>query len=239
MSDLESVLAALRAGRRAPNGICDACLAFLPGLTGVGLVVMTGAGVRAPVCATDEVCGHMERLQFTLGEGPGMDAFRDAGPVLAADLAHADYVRRWPGFAREAELLGVRAMFAVPLQVGAIRVGVLEMYRETPGPLSEKEVADALLFAHAATVVLLDGYVDGHRDAGMAYGAGLVPYRAEVHQATGMVMAQLRVSLEEAFVRLRARAYAEGRAVEGVARDVVERRLRFDDGPGDPGRREG
>jgi AmiR/NasT family two-component response regulator len=56
--------------------------------------------------------------------------------------------------------------------------------------------------------------------------------RAEVHQATGMISVQLGVSLEEAFVRLRAHAFASGGALGDVAGEVVGRRLRF--GPGAP-----
>jgi AmiR/NasT family two-component response regulator len=52
-----------------------------------------------------------------------------------------------------------------------------------------------------------------------------------VHQATGLVLAQLGVSAEAAFARLRAYAYAEDRRLDDVARDVVERRLRFEPDP--------
>ncbi|MFD0630267.1 ANTAR domain-containing protein [Catenulispora yoronensis] len=54
-------------------------------------------------------------------------------------------------------------------------------------------------------------------------------YRAEVHQATGMISVQLGVSLAEALVRLRAHAWAADRLLADVAADVVARRLRFDE----------
>ena len=53
--------------------------------------------------------------------------------------------------------------------------------------------------------------------------------RAEVSQATGVLVAQLEVEPAEALLRLRAHAYATGRAATDVARDIIERRLRLDD----------
>ncbi|MGB0094384.1 MAG: ANTAR domain-containing protein [Solirubrobacteraceae bacterium] len=52
---------------------------------------------------------------------------------------------------------------------------------------------------------------------------------AEVHQATGMISVQLGVSMDEAFVRLRAHAFAAGRSLKAVAGDVVARRLRLEE----------
>ena len=52
--------------------------------------------------------------------------------------------------------------------------------------------------------------------------------RAEVSQATGMLVAQLDVEPAEALVRLRAHAYATGRTSTEVARDILDRRLRLE-----------
>ena len=63
-------------------------------------------------------------LELTLGEGPGQDAAEASGPVLASDLGDAGAARRWPLFAAAACEAGAAAVFAFPLQVGAIRAGV-------------------------------------------------------------------------------------------------------------------
>ena len=52
--------------------------------------------------------------------------------------------------------------------------------------------------------------------------------RAEVSQATGMLVAQLDVEPAAALVRLRAHAYATGRSATDVARDILDRRLRLE-----------
>jgi AmiR/NasT family two-component response regulator len=53
-------------------------------------------------------------------------------------------------------------------------------------------------------------------------------YHLQVHQATGMMKVQLGVSMKQAFVRLQAYAFAQGRPLSDVAADVVAGRLRFD-----------
>lgn len=156
----------------------------------------------------------LEDAQFSLGQGPGPNAVTDGAPVLEPDLALAEAVARYPAFTPAAANLRVRAVFAFPLRIGAISVGVLTAHRTVPGPLTVAQLADALALADAVTVLLL--HQDPRRS--QANGAsrkqprpGLTQpatHRAQVHQATGMISVQLGVSLAEALVRLRARAYA-------------------------------
>jgi hypothetical protein len=133
---------------------------------------------------------------------------------------------RWPVYAAAvAEQTGVRAIFALPLQWGAIDVGVLDLYRRAPGALSAAQMRDALSAADAATLILLGLRSDpGDDDQAWDRSWG---NRAEIHQATGMVVAQLGVSAADALARLRAHAFAEQRLLGDVARDVVARRLCF------------
>ena len=95
-------------------------------------------------------------FHLTLGEGPCLDAATSGGPVLASDLAGGESGRRWPVFALAARQAGAAAIFAFPLQIGAIRAGVLGLYRERPGPLTAFQLGDALIFADTATLLLLD-----------------------------------------------------------------------------------
>jgi hypothetical protein len=201
--------------------LAAACVRSLP-VSGVGLALMSEEGPAGTVTATDGAALQLEELQFTLGEGPCVDASETGRPVLQPDLARTAPLR-WPAFAEGALDAGVRAVFAFPLRVGAIRVGVLNLYRDRAGPLSADELAEALSFADAATLVLLTG------DAGSA-GAGSLPAlddRAEVHQATGMVSVQAAVGLAEALILLRARAFAEQQALGELARDVLSGAVDF------------
>jgi len=228
-----------RRSRGAPIAVAHVCATAVDviDVDGAGVTVMVSPTVRDSVHATDLVAVALEQWQLAFGEGPCVDAFTRGRPVLIADLAAADPRARWPAFTPAALDTGARALFALPLQIGAIRLGVVDLYRARPGPLTPDEVVDALAFADIAAMVLLDGEAGMPPDmAELAWQRdGPTAHHARVHQATGVILAQLGVSAEVAFARLRAHAYAEDRQLGEVARDVVERRLRFQPDP-PPGR---
>ena len=212
--------------------VCAAAVSVVK-VDGAGVTVMVSPTVRDTAHATDRVAGELEEWQLTFGEGPCVDAFNDGGPVLAGDLRAADCLARWPVFTPAALGSGARAVFAMPLQVGAIRLGVLDLYRTRPGPLSPHELADALAFAETASMLLLDTAAGAQPDTAELSWQHDDPtaHQAQVHQATGMILVQLGVDAQAAFARLRAYAYAHDRRLGDVARDVVERRLRFEPDP--------
>ena len=204
-----------------PASLTTACVRSLP-VSGVGLALMTDEGPAGIIAATDGAAMELEELQFTLGEGPCVDASQTGRPVLQPDLA-ATAPLRWPAFAGAALEAGARAVFAFPLRVGAIRVGVLDLYRNRAGPLSPGELTEALFFADAATLVLLNA----HADSRVRGAVPVLDDRAEVHQATGVVSVQAGVGLTEALVLLRARAFADQRPIGDLARDVLSGTVDF------------
>jgi hypothetical protein len=208
--------------------LCRAAVLML-GVDGASVTATSGPVAREPVCASDEVSARLEELQFTTGEGPGTDEFRVSSPMLLAELGSV--AARWPGFVSEAVAAGAGAMFSFPLQAGAIQVGILTLYRSRPGPMAAEELADALVFADIALRLLLDASSGVIGFPGYRPLDGMSESRAEVHQATGMISVQLGVGLEEAFVRLRAHAFASNAGLGEVAAEVVDRRLRFGPGP--------
>ena len=134
--------------RGGPVGVEHVCAAVLSaaGVDSVAVAVALSASPRETMYASDRVAAEVEELTLTLGEGPGVDAFT-GGPALVADLTASDCLARWPVFAPAATLVGVRAVFALPLQVGGIRLGVLDLYRAQPGDLDGERLADELLAA--------------------------------------------------------------------------------------------
>jgi hypothetical protein len=234
---------AAAAGRRA--SVADVC-AVAVGSVQVSGAWVTVSGDRGPdfvMCVTDPVGEQLTELQLTLGEGPCHDVLASGAPVLAADLGDEDSGRRWPGFAAAAGRLGAGAVFAFPLSVGAIRAGVMGLYRGSPGSLPGPRLGDALILADTATLLLLDGLQ--HDGNGAVQAAGGLPvngqapdlalHRAEIDQATGMLTLQLGVGIAEAFSRLRAYAYVSDRRLADVAGDIVGRRLWLHRDPGGNG----
>jgi hypothetical protein len=213
-------------GTVAVEHVCAASVG-IAGVDSAAVAVALRATPREVLCASDRTASDLEELTLTLGEGPSVDA-GSGGPALVADLAAPECLARWPAFAPAAVLAGVHAVFALPLQIGGIRLGVLDLYRAQAGDLDGEQLADALALADTACAVLLDG-ASRHppdQDDHWPEQAGL--RHPEVHQATGMVTVQLGVTAAVALIRLRAFAYAHDRRLRDVAGDVVARRLRFD-----------
>jgi hypothetical protein len=205
--------------------VCAAAISAA-GVDGAAVTVMLPASPRETLYASDSAASELEELMLTLGEGPGVDAWT-GGPALVADLAASECLARWPIFAPAAVQAGVRAMFALPLAVGVIRLGVFDLYRAQAGGLERDLLGDLLLLADTACALLLDTgstagvrlHGDGPAQAGLQH--------PEVHQATGMLIVQLGVTAAVALMRLRAYAYTNERRLQDVASDVVARRLRF------------
>jgi len=223
--------AASRGGRVSAADACAAAVAAVK-VTGAWLNAAGGSEAGHLMWVTDQVSEHLAELQLTLGEGPCPDAAASGGPVLASDLSEIEAASRWPAFTPAARQAGAAAIFALPLRIGAIRAGVMGLYRERPGPLRSFQLGDALIFADTATLLLLDS--QDPAAAGSAAGPGpggqpadLALHRAEIDQATGMLTEQLGTGIANAFVRLRAYAYANDLRLTDVARDIVARRLRL------------
>ncbi|MFE6128200.1 ANTAR domain-containing protein [Streptomyces sp. NPDC056437] len=226
--------AALRGARVGVVDVCNAAAAALP-FDGAGVSAMFRTAASHPLCSTDDISEQLEELQLTLGEGPCVDAFALGSVIMAPDLQTAETHSRWPGFTDAAIDAGAGAVCAFPLQVGAIMPGVLDLYSTGPVELDQEQLADACAFADTATMVLLDTRIEQSvLPVGRAPDRRLEDlggYRAEIDQATGMLTVQLGVGIEEAFIRLRAHAYARGQRLAEVASDIVARRLRLPPGP--------
>jgi len=220
--------------RTLAGRICQACVDGLD-VDGAAISVLTASTSRETLWATDATAEILEDLQFTLNEGACMEAAATGRPVLVANLRESAATGGWPIFAAAvADQTPVGALFALPLQWGAINLGVLDLYRTVPGSLSDLQRRDALAAADTAALMLLGQRTDPHGDGapgGDRVAGGWLEHafghRAEIHQATGMVLVQLGISATDALARLRGYAFVHHRLLLDVARDVVERRLVF------------
>jgi ANTAR domain/GAF domain len=219
------VLAMLDTPSLSVDQMCAKCVSELAGVDGASVVVVTNLPARLTRCTSDELSAHVEDLQFALGEGPSVEAFERGRPVLVEDLTSRSAELRWPAFAPAAAAAGVGAVFAFPLQIGAIHVGVLSLQRGLPGRLNREDIGTALILADATTLLLL---AEDHGSGVNWQTQVAFEQRAVIHQATGMIMVQIGSTIAAAFARLQAHAYAEGRPLRDIADDVVQRRLRFD-----------
>jgi ANTAR domain/GAF domain len=232
------------------GSLCHDCVTDLEASAGV-VSLMTRAGYRAAAHATDALARQLDEEQFTLGEGPTLDAFESASEVLAVDLREDGWPVRWPLFVPVAARLSVRAALSFPLLAGTRSVGVMTVYGSEPVRIDEQRLARAKTTADQVTMTLLAGQEKSRPSVEDAGGPGdgaalpvggapaqpdanrevddvVVYYRAEIYQASGMIMAQLNCTIDEAMARLRAYAFARNLPLQDVARQVVDRKLRFD-----------
>jgi len=196
------------------------CRAAVQGLVLLGAVVhVITAGGPAGLSATSDLgAERLGELLLSSGEGPALEAFALRRPILVADLSAS--LARWPGYVDVAAVAGVGAVWSLPLHVGAVSLGVLDLYDAGPRSFSQDELRLAMHLAEFATQLLLDDRsvgLGGSLDVGLA----AIDQHAEVHQAQGMVMVDLGVSLAEALARMRAHAYATNQSLVELARSIV------------------
>ncbi|MFG3253270.1 ANTAR domain-containing protein [Streptomyces sp. NPDC048172] len=191
------------------------------GLDGLGVSLRWGDEL---VWFSDEISLRLADAQFALGQGPGLWPDFETASFITVEMDGPG--TSWPQFAAEARELGVRVVCAWAVRTGAAWIGTLTGYRNTPGPLSDRQITDGLLVADVMCGRLLawhpgaDGSQDGPRTAGV-----VDLHRVEVHQATGVLSHRLDIPIDEALARLRARAFAESRPITEVAREVLHRHL--------------
>lgn len=182
--------------------------------------------------ASDAAARRYDELQFTLGDGPCLESVARRIPVLMVDLADPSDIR-WPAYGSAMLADDIRFVFAMPVMVAGEHVGALDLFRATPGRLKGEQFAGAIAAAELAGIPVLDLMAGDLRaaagdPASNAWTELNALSRAEVSQATGMLVAQLGIEPTEALVRLRGHAYATGRTATDVAHDILDRRLKLE-----------
>ncbi len=190
-------------------------------------MLMLGDVPRGSLCSTNDVSQLIEDLQYTLGEGPCLDAYQQDRVVAEPDLADP-MTRRWFAFTPPALEAGVRAVFGFPLRVGTVRLGALNLYRDRPGPLSGDQHADALVVADVAARWVLETQAGAPPDTVAGELEAGADFHFAVHNAAGMVSVQQDISVTDALIRLRAYAFTHDRPLTEVAQDVIGRKLRLE-----------
>ncbi|WP_315097711.1 GAF and ANTAR domain-containing protein [uncultured Cellulomonas sp.] len=198
--------------------LCRACVEIL-GADGGAITLSSTKPERLTVSTSNGTSARIEDLQDVLGEGPGQDAFR-AGHAVVTHV-DGDQGGPFPMFTELAgRIAGPLTVWAIPMHPGGVTIGVVTLYR-AEGELDES-LDDAQFLADAVGAALLD---DHDSNGVLAFAAW--SDRARVHQATGMIVAQLAVSPEDALAILRAHAFADSATLDQIATQVVERRLSF------------
>jgi GAF domain-containing protein len=218
--------------RALAEQVCRACVEGLD-IDGASMSILTASVARETLWVSDATASLLEELQFSFGEGPCMQAATTGRAVMVADLNDSLDAASWPAFAAAVlEQSNVRALFVVPLHWGVINLGVLDLYRVAPGGLSQDQCRDLIAATNLAALMMLELRTDpddslGLHDSDAPWLDPTLSSHTEIHQATGMVIAQLNIRATDALARLRGHAFSHQRLLLDVAADVVARRLIF------------
>ena len=132
--------------------LVDRIVGVLP-VSAAGVTLITPGAAPRYVAASDAAALRYEQLQTDLREGPCALAYASGDPVSVPDLTVDE---RFPAFAAAARDAGLAAVFTFPLRHDAGRLGALDLYRETPGPLDDADVAAAQTLADVTAAYLLN-----------------------------------------------------------------------------------
>jgi transcriptional regulator with GAF, ATPase, and Fis domain len=218
-------------GADAANRLCEGCVALLDVDAAAISLVFDGAHA-ATLGASGPTARVLDELQFTLGEGPALDAVTRRAAVLVTDLGEAGDTTSWPTYRRAIHVRGIGFVYAIPIAIVGHYIGALTLFRAHPGMLTAEQLAGARVAAELAEMPILDlanaDLQAAVADPGSNSWTELTALtRTEVNQATGMLVGQLNEEPAVALARLRAHAYATDRTPTGVARDILAGRLRL------------
>lgn len=185
-----------------------------------------GAGVtwvvaRRPttVTAAGDFVRRIDEIQYSLDEGPCLQAYESQQMVLVENLEDE---QRWPRFTPAALGHGLRALVAAPLSVHSARLGALNIYALQPWVFDEASVKTAGLFAEQAAIVLANAEAFTRAQTTATNLGEALTSRAVIDMAKGIVMSENRCGPEEAFDRLRELSQTQHRKLRDVARELVE-----------------
>jgi hypothetical protein len=218
-------------GEEAANRLCEACVALF-GVDAAAISLVFDGAHAATLGASGPTARVLDELQFTLGEGPGLDAVTRSAAVLVTDLAQAGGATKWPTYRRAVHVRGIGFVYAIPIAIVGHYIGALTLFRAHPGMLTAQQLAGARVAAELAEMPILD-LAKADLQAAVAdpdsnsWSELSALTRTEVNQATGMLVGHLNVEPAVALARLRAHAYAADRTPTDVARDILARRLRL------------
>lgn len=221
-------------GRAGDDGsLCDPFVMLFP-ITAAAVSTLGDPLGSEVVCASSTTAARLEEVQMDLGEGPSWEALRTGAPVLEPDL-HAASSTRWSAAAIAMRGTSLASMSAFPMQVGVIKVGSVDLYRDRAGGLSPSAVRDATAMVAIASRLVLHRALLRAEAVDTEYEEDAAPYsRREVYQASGMLAAQTGATAADAMLLLRAHAYTAGRSVRSLSADVIARIVDFSDDDSSP-----
>lgn len=221
--DFTAALDALERSGHMSERYSEPFVALLP-VTGAAVSTLGDVLGSETLSASDVHAARLDELQFDLGEGPCWDSLRIAAPISEPALQTSG-AARWPAFAAAARDEPVSSIFAFPMIVGPLKLGSVDLYSKHPVELDPNASSRAAALAAIVGRHVLRGALSA---AAPAHEEDANPRsRRVIHQATGVVLAQLSIGPDDALLMIQGHAFATGRSMMDVAEAIMEGRLAF------------
>ncbi|GAA1881199.1 GAF and ANTAR domain-containing protein [Pseudonocardia ailaonensis] len=182
-------------------------------------------GELRTVASTSEDAELMDLLQLHAGEGPCLQAYRDAAPISVPDLTTTD---RWPAFTAAADATTAtvfRSVHSLPLRLRGEAIGALNLLHHQPGSLPPDDLALAQALADVATIGILSERVIRNSGIVAEQLQTALNSRVVVEQAKGILAEHSALDMDQAFERLRAYSRSNNLRLADVARDITTGRI--------------
>jgi transcriptional regulator with GAF, ATPase, and Fis domain len=211
--------------------LVDRCVALLD-VDAAGLLLTDQHGQLKLMASSSEQVRLLELFQLQNDQGPCLDAFAAGARVSHAELSTA--ADRWPRFAAAAADAGFAAVDALPMRLRSDVIGALNLFRTSPGALSDTALRAAQALVDVATIGLLQERSIRHQEILTEQLQAALHSRVIIEQAKGLVAERLGIDMDGAFAALRGHARSRNLKLSDVARAVIEGRTGTHDLLGTP-----
>ena len=201
----------------ALHQVTEACVDLF-GVTGSGIMIADEQDITRYVSASDGPGRVLEQLESSTGQGPCTEAFVDNRVVESTDLTRD---ARWPTLAEMIAGHGVHAVLGVPVRLGAVPVGTLDVYLDHPhewDPSERRALSRYSAVVETTLTAALRAHTAGELAGQLQYA---LDYRVTIERAVGYLMASDGVDAVTAFNRLRRAARGRQTRIGEIAEQLL------------------
>lgn len=226
LSELAGLLLSTESVEELLQGVVELATRTVDPVRTAGLTIRRDGQVFS-VVITDELAGQLDERQYESGSGPCLDAL-DAGEVVeATDLTQEP---RWGDYPTIAVGHGIRSVLSTPLMVEGKSVGVLNLYGARANAFTDLDRQLAALLAGQAAIAITMA-LRHHDQVSLSENLRVaLASRATIDHAIGIVIAQRRCTVDEAFTTLRAISQQRNVKLRVVATELVDAMQQPDSG---------
>jgi GAF domain-containing protein len=204
------------------DDLAAACVDLL-GVSAAGLMLVDRSGRLRVMASSTEQSRLLELLEIQNDEGPCLDCFRTASPVLVPDIANTGGM--WPTFAKEAARVAYGSVYALPMRLREETIGALNLFHQRTRGVTEAGIRLAQALADVATIGILQ-HRALQRSSDLADQLQhALNSRLIIEQAKGVLAEREQTDMSTAFEAVRTYARRTGTRLSEVAAAVVSGQL--------------